>query len=180
MEQTKPNPTNVAIKWTLINIVTGIILTYVFQFANIGVSSSVRYLAYIPFVAFLFLAQKEFKDQLGGYLTFGEGFGIAWRFGVFSGLLLAVFIYLYYGILSPEMYSKMLEEQRAAMAAKGLSSEQVDQAMGFMNKMGLIFVVISAAIGSAIMAMVLGIVGCLIFKKERSPLDTPESTDPAV
>ncbi|MGZ3777057.1 MAG: DUF4199 domain-containing protein [Mucilaginibacter sp.] len=179
MEQLKPNPNNIAIKWTLINVATGIVLTYVFQFANIGISSSVRYLAYIPFIAFLFLAQKEFKDQLGGYMKFGEGFTIALRYGIFSGLILAVFIYLYYAILSPEMYTKMLAEQRDAMAAKGLTSDQVDQGMEFMNKMGMIFVVIGAAIGTFVMALILGLIGAAIFKKERSAFD-PEPTDPAV
>jgi len=180
MEQPKANPNSAAIKWALIGAITGIVLTYVYQFANIPITSPVRYLSYLPFIAFLFLAQKEFKDQLGGYLTFGEGFSIAWRYGIYTGLITAVFIYLYYAILSPDMYTKMLDEQRAAMAAKGLTSDQVEQGMQFMNKMGLVFVVIAAAIGSAIMAMILGIIGCLIFKKERSPLDMPEPTDPAV
>jgi hypothetical protein len=181
MEQTKANPNNVAIKWTLINVVTAIILTYVFQFANIGITASLRYLAYIPFIAFLFLGQKEFRDQLGGYMKFGEGFGIAWRYGIFGGLIMAVFIYLYYAVLSPEMYTKMLEEQRDAMAAKGLSSDQVDQGMQMMSKMGMVFVVIGAAIGTAIAGIIVGLIGAAIFKKERSAFDPqPTPTDPAV
>ena len=179
MEQTKANPNSVAIKWTLIGVITGVVLTYVYQFANIPITSPVRYLSYLPFIAFLFLAQKEFKDQLGGYMSFGEGFSIAWRYGVYTGLITAVFIYLYYGVLSPDMYTKMLDEQRAAMAAKGLSSDQVDQGMAFMNKMGLVFVVIFAAIGSAITAMIIGLIGAAIFKKERSAFDSGP-TDPAV
>ncbi|MBS1533282.1 MAG: DUF4199 domain-containing protein [Bacteroidetes bacterium] len=179
MENAKPNPNGVAIKWTLINIVTGIVLTYVFQFANIGVTSPVRYVSYLPFIAFLFLGQKEYRDQLGGYMKFGEGFNIAWRYGVYSGLILAVFIYLYYAYLSPDMYTKMLEEQRAAMEAKGLSSDQVDQGMQFMNKMGMVLVVIGAIIGTAIAGMLIGLIGAAIFKKERSAFD-PEPSEPAV
>lgn len=180
MEQPKPNPNNVAIKWTLINIATGIVLTYAFQFSNIGATSSLRYLADIPFIAFLFLAQKEFRDQLGGYMKYGEGFGIALRYAIYSGLILAVFIYLYYAILSPEMYTKLLSEQRDAMAAKGLSSDQVDQGMQFMNKMGMIFVVVGAAIGTAVIGIVIGLIGAAIFKKERSAFDPELPADPAV
>jgi hypothetical protein len=179
MEEPKPNPNSVAIKWTLINIVTAIILTYIFQFANIGVTSSLRYLADIPFIAFILLAQKEFRDQLGGYMKFGEGFSVAWRFAVFSGLILAVFVYLYYAILSPEMYTKMLSEQRDAMTAQGRSSDQVDQAMQFMNKMGMFIVVVGAAFGTAVIGIVIGLIGAAILKKERSAFD-PEPIDPAV
>jgi hypothetical protein len=184
MAQTTSNPGNVAIKWTLINIATAIILTYIFQFAHIAITSPVRYLAYIPFIAFLLLAQKEFRDQLGGYMKFGEGFGIAWRYAVFSALFMAVFIYLYYGVLSPEMYAKMLDEQRDAMTAKGLSSDQVDQAMQMMSKMGMVFVVIGTLFGTAIAGIIIGLIGAAIFKKERSASDTPDVaenyTDPTV
>lgn len=173
MEQPKPNPNNMAIKWTLINVATAIILTYVFQFANISAVSPVRYIAILPFIAFMFLAQKEFRDQLGGYMKFGEGFSIAWRIGVFSGVILAVFIYLYYGILSPDMYTKYLEAQRSAMEASGkLSSDQVDQSMEFMNKMGMVFLVIGTLVGTVIEAIILGLIGAAIFKKDRPAFDT--------
>ena len=112
-------------------------------------------------------------------MKFGEGFSVGLRYGIFSGLILAIFIYLYYAILSPEMYTKMLAEQRDAMAAKGLTSDQVDRGMQFMNKMGMIFVVIGAAIGTFVMGMIVGLIGAAIFKKERSVFD-PEPADSAV
>ncbi|HJP63330.1 MAG TPA: DUF4199 domain-containing protein, partial [Mucilaginibacter sp.] len=174
------NSTKVATKWALINVLTGIVLMYVFQFANVGIISPVRYVSYLPFIAFLFLAQKEFKDQLGGYMKFGEGFGVGLRYGIFSGLLLGVFIWLYYSMLSPDMYTKMLEAQREAMEAKGMSADQVDQGMKFMNKMGLVFVAFGAAVGSAVVAIILGLIGAAIFKKERSAFDQEPPADPAV
>lgn len=179
MEQPKPNPNGVAIKWTLINVLASIVLTYVFQFVNIGITSPLRYIAWLPFLAFLLLAQKEYRDQLGGYMKFGEGFSIGWRYAVFCGLIMAVFIYLYYAILSPEMYTKMLESQRDAMAAKGLSSDQVDQGMAFMNKMGMFIIVLGTVFGTAIFGIIFGLIGAAIFKKERSVFDT-EPAEPGV
>lgn len=173
---TKPNPTKVATKWALIGIVTGIILTYVYQFANLDQASPVRYISWIPFIAFLLLSQKEFKDQLGGYMKFGEGFSAGFRYSVFYGLLIGVFIYVYYAFLSPDMYAKLLEAQREAMQAKGMTSDQVDQGMSMMNKMGLPIIAFSAAIGSAIFGLIIALIGAAIFKKERSAFD-PEPTD---
>ena len=181
MEQPKPNPNNAAIKWTLINVATSIILTYIFQFANISAVSPIRYISFIPFIAFLFLAQKEFRDQLGGYMKFGEGFSIAWRFGVFSGIILAVFLYLYYAILSPDMYTQYLEAQRAAMQARGMSSDQVYQGMQLMTKAGMFFLILGALIGTPVSSMIFGLIGAAIFKKERSafasePADATDAT----
>jgi hypothetical protein len=184
MEQSKANPNSVAIKWVLIHVVTSIILTYIFQFANISATSPLRYLAYIPFIAFLLLAQKEFRDQLGGYLTFGEGFSIAWRFGVFAGVIMAVFLYLYYAVLSPDMYTKLLEAQRDAIIAKGVSSDQADQTMQFMNKFEMVILVLGAIIGTPIASMIIGLIGAAILKKERTVFNMPDVaenyTDPTV
>ena len=74
MEQTTPNSTKIAGKWALINLITGIVITYIFEITKMDFNSPIRYLAYIPLIAFLLLAQKEHKDQQGGYIKFGEAF----------------------------------------------------------------------------------------------------------
>ena len=82
MENSKPNATKVATKWALIYILTSIVITYLFQILNIDQNSGFKYLVYIPFIAFLLLAQKEYRDQLNGFLTFGEGFSSGFRFSL--------------------------------------------------------------------------------------------------
>ncbi|MGN6639918.1 MAG: DUF4199 domain-containing protein [Mucilaginibacter sp.] len=170
----KPNPTKVATKWALIYLVTGIVLTYIMQFSNMDPTSPVRYVSYLPFIIFLLLAQKEFKDQLGGYMKFGEGFSVGLRFGVFAGILFGIFLYIYLGILSPEVLAKSVDSQRDAMAAKGLSSDQIDKGIQMSKKYGAIFAAFGVAIWYAILGVILGLIGAAIFKKERSALDTPE------
>lgn len=177
----KPNPTKVATKWALIYLVTGIILTYIMQFSNMDPTSPVRYVSYLPFIIFLLLAQKEFKDQLGGYMKFGEGFSVGLRFGVFAGILFGIFLYIYLAILSPEIMVKSAEAQRDAMVAKGLSNDQIDKGIEMAKKYGAIFGGFGVAIFYAILGVILGLIGAAIFKKERSALDTPEEViDPTV
>ncbi|HAL81645.1 MAG TPA: hypothetical protein DCO83_04925, partial [Mucilaginibacter sp.] len=101
MENVKKSYTNVAAKWAVIYVITSIVITYAFQFLNVDQASPAKYLSYIPFIAFLLLTQKEYKDQLGGFLTFGQGFMSGFMYSVFGGIILAVFIYIYLGILSP-------------------------------------------------------------------------------
>jgi len=178
MEQLKPNPTKVATKWALINLVTGIVLTYAFQYLVPDTNSPVRYLAFIPFVVFLILTQKEFKEQNGGYLTFGEGFSSGFRFAIFAGLLAAVFTYLYLAVLSPEMMEKAVEQARAQMEAKGsMSSEDIDKAMSLTKKLGPIFGAFGAAIFDAVIGAIVALIGASIFKNERSAYNTPDAAD---
>ncbi|MDB5154411.1 MAG: hypothetical protein JWR54_3162 [Mucilaginibacter sp.] len=175
MEQLQANANKVATKWALIYVLTAIVITYIIQFSNLDPNSSVKYLSYIPFIAFLLLAQKEYKDQLGGYIKFGDAFSAGFRFALYSGILLAVFIYVYLTFLSPEVLSKAMDSQRDKMTEQGLSSEQIDKGMEIGKKYGAIFGAVGGAIAYAILGVILGLIGAAIFKKERSAFD-PEPT----
>jgi len=179
MEQPKPNPTKVATKWALINVLTGIVLTYAFQYLVPDPNSPIKYLTFIPFIVFLLLAQKEYKEQIGGYMTFGEGFSAGFRFAIFSGLMAAVFTYLYLAVLSPEVMDKAVEQARSQMEAKGMSSEDIDKAISLTKKLGPLFGAFGAAIFDAVVGAIVALIGASVFKKERSAFD-PEPIDPAV
>ena len=177
---TVQNPTKIATKWALIYCATSIVITYVFQFLNVDQTSGWKYISYIAFIAFLLLSQKEYKDVLGGYISFGDAFSTGFRFAVFSGLILAVFIYIYLAILSPQVFDKVLETTRAAMQDKNMSDEQIDKAMEITKKWGPVFGAFGSAIGSAIIGAIISLIGAAIFKKERSPYDIAENAiDPA-
>lgn len=182
MQTALQNPTKVATKWAIIYVITSIVITYSFQFLNIDQNSAVKYLGYIPFIAFLFLAQKEYKDQQGGFLTFSEGFSTGFRYAVFAGLMLAVFIYIYLTFLSPQVLEQSLNDQKGKMAEQGLSSAQIDKAMEISKKYGPIIGAFVAAIGTAVAGAIIALIGAAIFKKERSVLEQGYTTyqDPAV
>ncbi|HWD87369.1 MAG TPA: DUF4199 domain-containing protein [Mucilaginibacter sp.] len=182
MEQPKPNPTKVATKWALINLITGIVLTYAIQYLVPDPNSPIKYLTLLPFVAFLLLAQKEYKDQLGGYLTFGEGFSAGFKFALFTGLMVAVFTYLYLAVLSPDVMEKAVQQAKEQMEAKGnLSSEDIDKAVNITRKFGPIFGAIGALVFDLIAGIIVALIGAAIFKKERSAYDPePAQADPTV
>ena|ERR1700743_3121950 len=174
------NATKVATKWALIYTITAIVITYICQFLNVDLDSPAKYITYIPFIAFLLLAQKEYKDQLGGYISFGNGFSAGFRYAVFAGLLIAVFSYLYLTVLSPEVWTKVLETTRTKLEDnKNMSAAQVDKAMEITQKWGPLMGAFFAAIAYAIFGAILSLVGAAIFKKERSPYDiAQDAIDP--
>lgn len=175
MENKKVSASQPAIKWALIGLVTSIVITYAFQFLNADPNSPIKYLNLIPFVIFLFLAQKEYKDLLGGYMTFGEGFLSGFLYAVFAGVLSAIFTYLYYAILSPEMVDKILAASQSKLAEGGMSQDQIDKAMDISRKYFAVFGTLGALFGSAIMGAIVALIGAAIFKKERSAFDVPDT-----
>lgn len=176
MEQSAPSTTKVATKWALISLLTGIVLTYVYQLLNLGINSPIKYLSAVIFIAFLLLAQKEYKDQQGGYIKFGEAFSTGFKCGLFAGLLLAIFTYIYLSFLSHEAMEQMLEAQKQAMIAKNVPAEQMEKGTEFMRKFGAVFVSFGAAVWYAILGVIFGLIGAAIFKKERSPFDNDDTT----
>ena len=179
MEKTVPNSTKVAFKWSIIYAIIAIVITYTFQFLNIDQNSSIKYVGFIPFLAFIFLAQKEYKDQLGGYLTFGQGFGTGFKYSLFSGLIMAVFIYIYLSFLSPQVLDQALATQRDAMAAKNMTSEQIDQAMSIAKNWGPIIGAIGTVFVDAAIGAIFALIGAAIFKNEP-PMFAAVSDDEVV
>lgn len=176
----RPNPTKVATKWALISTITNIVVTYAFEFMNVNQQSSIKYLTFLPFVVFLFLAQKEFRDTTGGgYMTFGTGFSTGFRYSVFTGLLVGVFIAIYLWILSPEVLEQSLEASRAQMEERDMSSADIERSMEMAHKIGPWMGGFFSALMYTIIGALIALIGAAIFKKERSPLDIAnDAVDP--
>jgi hypothetical protein len=181
METNKPSQSSVAFKWTIFSFLTAIVFTYGFQFAGISQTSPAKYVTLIPYIAFLFLAQKEYRDKLGGFMTYGQGFMTGFLFAIYSGILSSLFIFIYYKFLSPAIYEEVLKNMRDQMISKGTPEDTVDSVVGIYGS--ITFLTIATFLGSVITGTIIALIGAAIFKKERSILDIEQSnnySDPAV
>ncbi len=177
MEQAAaPSSAKVAIKWSLIYLLVSIVITYAIEIAKLGPTSPVKYVTYIFLIVFLLLAQKEHRDKLGGYIKFGEAFVTGLLYGIFAGLLTAVFVYLYLAVLSPEVFAQAMDQQRQALTDSGkLSSDQIDHAMEIGKKYGPIFGAVAVVFIYSILGVIVGLIGAAILKKEPNIYNTPDS-----
>jgi len=184
MENAKQNSSGVAFKWAMFYVVVSIVLTYVWQFLNVDQTSAVKYVGYLPFIAFLLLAQKEHRENLGGFITFGQAFVAGLLYSIIGAVVISIFVYIYFAFLSPEVFNKIMDTQRDAMTQKGMSSDQVDQAMEIMKKYGALITAFVSIFAIAIFGIIVALVGAAIFKKERTIQDIEQNsgsfTDPAV
>ena len=181
MEQAITNPTKIATKWGLIYAATAIVITYAIELSGLTSTSSLQYLTYLPFIAFLCLTQTEYREELGGYVNYGNAFSAGFRYAVFSGLLLGVFTYLYLSFLSPGMLDKAIEVTQTQLEEKNTPSAQIEKTIDIMKKWGPILGAFSAAVGYAIIGAIISLITAAIFKKERSPYDIAmEAEDPTI
>ena len=185
MELQKVNLMPVIIKWAAIYVITSIVLSYTIQFLNLSPDTPLKWISTLVFIVFMLLEQKECRDVNGGYLSFGEGFKAGFLYAIFSGIVLTIFTYLYFTVLSPEMIDKILASAQAQMEAKNMSQEQIEQGMSFTRKIvNPIVLTISAAFSSVVMGAIIALIGAAIFKKDRPPVlisDTDgDTTEPTV
>ncbi|RYU92528.1 DUF4199 domain-containing protein [Mucilaginibacter terrigena] len=176
METKAPNPTIIATKWALFYLGVSIVLTYTYEFLHLAQDSPIKYISYLPFIGFCFLAQKEYKDQLGGFITFGQAFNPGFRYALFSGLLTAVFLYLYLSVLSPGTMQQIVDAQGAKLAEQNQSQETIDKAAEMTLKYGAVIGSVVAAIGTLIFGCIVALIGAAILKKERTAYDIIDET----
>src|ERR1700761_5090736 len=132
METTAATPSSVAIKWTIFGVLTSIILTYLFQFLHISQTNPLKYMALIPYLVFVVLAQRDLRERLGGFMTYGQGFLTGFLFSLFNGIIMAVFICIYYKYLSPAAYEEALKTAIDQITAKS-NGDQAEAAINFYN-----------------------------------------------
>jgi hypothetical protein len=132
----------------------------------------------IIFIGFLLIGQKEYRDQMGGFVTFGQAFVEGLLFSVFAGIVIGIFTYIYFSILSPAVWTQALAAQQQKLDAAGnLTQAQIEGAMNITRKYGVLIATVGIIIGTPIMGAIVALIGAAIFKKERSILDIEQSSD---
>lgn len=160
--------TSVAVRYGLLAGLISVIISFGLNMAGLE-NSPAKWLTSLVLVGGIFLAQKAFKQQNGGFMSYGQGLGIGTILAVVSGLLSAIFSYVYITFIDPEFLGRIMDKTRAEMEAKGsMSDAQIDQAMGWTSKMmtgPMMFV--SVLIGSLIMGFLVSLIVSAIVKNNR-------------
>lgn len=169
----------VVIKWSLFYIAVSIILTFVYQFLSIDQNSAIKYISFIPYIAFMALALKEFMDELGGYMSYGTAFLTAFKYVVITDILSILFSYIYMTLINPQMYQDAIDAMKTKWQQSGMADEQV-------NKMAGIFTPFIISLVAFLFLLIAGTIIALIvaafFKKDKPAFmeNDINYTDPAV
>jgi len=123
---------SVGTRYGVIMAVISIVMFLVMSFANMDMSSGIGRWAGIPiFLVVLYLAQKNFLDNGDGYMSYGQGIGITFWFSLISCVIYIVFFYVYIKFIDGSFIETVKQQQIDQMAERGMSDEQIEQAMGF-------------------------------------------------
>lgn len=107
------------------------------------------------------MAVKAYRTELGGYMSFGEGF----RVGFFTFLVISaisgVWNFLFHSFIAPEILEKTLEFMQYTMEDAGAPEDSIDMMMGIYNRIytpgGMMLMsLVGGSIFGAVVSLIIG------------------------
>lgn len=156
----------------------GILVNLVFYITGLDIESmtnpAISWLNRILLIGityyFIQVALKSHRDEdLGGYLSVGQGIGLGTLAGLISGVLSAVWFYIFTSFIATDMMDKIKEVSLQQMQEQGQSAEQAEQAMQMMSFFfNPVFFAIVIVISSVFFGLLCGLVAGLVLKKDKT------------
>lgn len=170
----KLSPTRVALKWGVILGISLMLVTLIMYLTDQGSNPWFGLLTLVAMVSVLVLSMQEYRKLNGGFMTYGEGFGIGALLSAVGGLLSSLFNTFYNVVIDPSIQQRAFEQARERLEEQGnLSDEQIDQALEISQKFqspGFTF--IAGVFGTIIMGAILSLIIAAIIRRNRNnPFD---------
>jgi len=148
----------------LVSIVYSVILYMIDQVFN----QALGWLSIVIMIAVLVFAVKSYRDNvLDGEISFGKAFGFGVLVAVVSSVLGAIYNYLLYTVIDPDLQAKMLEVAAEKMLDQGVPEGQIDDLLEVSKRfMSPVITSIGAVFGGTLFGTIISLVVAAIFKKE--------------
>lgn len=114
------------------------------------------------------MAMKEYKEGNNGYMSYGQGLGIGTLMGAVAGILLSIYSYVYNEFIDTTLKSTILNKVREDLENRGMSDDQIDQAMSMSEKFsspgfGFVF----GVLGMLFFGFLISLIASAFQKKEK-------------
>ncbi len=172
MEQdqtTTVTPRSAGVRYGLIGAVVSIAWFLVMSVTGMNMQGPSQYVSWIFVIVLVVLAHKYFKDNGDGYMSYGQGVGIAFWYGLVSGAIGSVFTYIYIKFVDAGFIDAIKDQQLEAFEKQGMSDAQIEQAMQFSSMfMKPEMMLVMGLIGGIIVSVIVGLI-VTIFTQKKSP-----------
>ena len=129
---------------------------------------SISWISTVWSVTISYLCLREYREQNEGYISYGQGLGLATLLGAISGLVAGGFNYIYIQFIDNTVIQRQMEIARERMEDQGLSASQIQSAEEmtslFLNP-GMQFVIV--VVMSLVFNFLLGLIVSAVVKREK-------------
>ena len=155
--------------WGAILGFIGIIYAVILYMLDQNLNQNLGYLGMVITIVILILAVRSYRDNImGGVLPFNPAFKFGFVVILVSSVIGIIYAYILWTVIDPDIIGKMKDLQVEKMLEKGLSEGEVDQAMGFLEKIFTpVLLTIFGLVGSVFMGTIVALIIAAIFKKNE-------------
>ena len=113
---------------------------------------------------------KAFKKDNGGFLSIGESIKVGLAISLISGIIYAIYSYIFVTIIEPDFVTQMLQftEEKIITDNPDITEAQLNMTMDMTEKfMGPMMMTAFAIIGSLFFGFIISLISGMILKQKR-------------
>ena len=115
-------------------------------------------------IGVLFFAHKTFKDDGDGFMSYGQGIGIAFWIALVSTLVAVTFMYVYISFIDSAPFEIFMDQQLEEMELKQVPEDMIEKSQEWTRKLFWPLAFVMGIVGSIIIALVV-----TIFTQKKNP-----------
>lgn len=164
----KPSTAKIALKWGailgVVNILFSTVLMVTDQVQNRGLGAIV----YVFIIVGLVLAMREYKQQNGNYMSYGEGLGLGALTSAVAGFLSSTYSMIYLTFIDPAFMQRTMDKLRDQYEERGMDDAQVERIMEMSQRFqspGILF--IFGILGTILMGVIFSLVIAAVLRRNK-------------
>jgi hypothetical protein len=158
-----------AMTYGLYFAIISIALTVLLYATDNMMSKAIQWLSIAVIIAAVVIIQLAWRKSLGGYMSYGQGLGIAVLSLVFASVIIAIFTFILYKFIDPGLIEQIKLATEEQLYQRGMPDEQINAAMAISSKFQTpAIMAVMAIINMAVMGLIFGAIAA-IFTKKSSP-----------
>jgi hypothetical protein len=166
------NPWKANLTNGLIMGLIGIVYTLVFYFLDLTFNKAQGLVFLLLLIVILFFLVKSYRDNYRhGFITFGQGLGAGMIIFLYYAIITAVFTYILYAVIDPNLIDKQLAYTEGLLQKRGLPEEAIEMSMKIQKKIMIPEIMAPISIfGSMFYGLIMSLIVAAFVRKEGNPL----------
>lgn len=158
-----------------------VIYTLLLYFLDQSFNRTLGYVSVVILAVGLVIGIKSFRDDVkGGVLSYGQGVGAGTVIGLYAGIVVAIFTYLLYTVIDPDLMGKLLtftEEKiiESGSVPENMMDQVMDQRKMFLKPWIL---AVGGVINNVFFSLIIALIASIFLKKEGTPFDQQATETP--
>ena len=156
----------------------GIVYSLVIYFMDLSFNKVQGWIFMVVQIIILYFLIKSYRDNYKfGYITYGQALGAGMIIFLYYAVIMALFTYILYTFIDPDLLDKQLAFTEEEMLKRGLPEAAVEAGMKVQQKIMRPAVMAPLSIfGSMIQGLIMSLIVAAFVRKEGNPLiDVPEN-----